>query len=210
MRSYELDIRVIDGNELWSTWLLVPTLTTRVEKISATLQLCYMDLAEETDPSILEGTFMTKLRIRGDNPTALEKSLFGLIERFLQHGPMGKRSKPEDKQISLKVQEVNVATPRNKRSRLLADEFQQSIPDTYSHSLLCLFDRVKEPIEMMLTSHAKHTMYSVPLYERVGFIRILENGVLKKEYNLAKTLSTVDPVLKNSHTRLPTNAKKRP
>ncbi|KAK0108849.1 hypothetical protein ONS96_002689 [Cadophora gregata f. sp. sojae] len=37
-RSYRLDVMMIDGEELWPTWLYVPCLTTRVDELLVTLR----------------------------------------------------------------------------------------------------------------------------------------------------------------------------
>lgn len=39
LRSYKLDVMLVNESELWPTWLYVPTSTTRVEEVHATFRI---------------------------------------------------------------------------------------------------------------------------------------------------------------------------
>lgn len=80
LRSYKLDVMIVEERTLWPTWLYVPTTTSRVEEVRAPFRIMG---AAEGRRSGYDG---------GDGgPPVMIWAFFNLLERFLQVGPVSSR-----------------------------------------------------------------------------------------------------------------------
>jgi hypothetical protein len=88
-KSYVLDVIVANEAKFWATWLYAPVLTTRVDQVYATIQT--MGYPEQGRPIF-----------RGGNgwPPPFTFALYDLIERGVKVGPVGRRTRRNDKKIS--------------------------------------------------------------------------------------------------------------
>ena len=100
--SYSLDIMFVNEQELWPTWLSVPALSTRVDNLAATVRIF------GSPKSLGQSGF----RGGDGGPPQIVWCFYSLMERFLIHGPVGKRiSGSQDKNITIKVLTLNIVTP---------------------------------------------------------------------------------------------------
>ncbi|KAL4949062.1 hypothetical protein BDW69DRAFT_203099 [Aspergillus filifer] len=83
--NYHLDISVLDDNEVFPTWLSVPFLTTRINKLFVDVRL----FGNIISPHV-------SWRLRGDGGHAqYEWDFLALLERFLRYGPVGEKKRPD-------------------------------------------------------------------------------------------------------------------
>jgi hypothetical protein len=188
-KSYVMDVIIANETNLWATWLYAPVLTTRVDQVYATIRS--MGYPEQGRP-IFRG---------GDGgPPPLTYALYNLIERGVKVGPVGRRTSRNDEKISIKEIIIDVQSPDVSASEILPGEHctdqeskqyrNQKGPMFLRDSeyILCFVLRELESVLLMSYHTAE---WGGLIYERIGKIKVLLDGELRKEWDLAKELATV-------------------
>ncbi|KAE9377715.1 hypothetical protein N431DRAFT_434861 [Stipitochalara longipes BDJ] len=98
--SYFLDIIIAEEKNLWPTWLYVPVLTTRVDRV-------YAQIRSIGFPTHKRGLFNGG----AGGPPSMTWALYNLIERFLKVGPVGRQAERGDKRFSINELIIDVRTP---------------------------------------------------------------------------------------------------
>jgi hypothetical protein len=189
--SYSLDMMFVNEQWLCPTWLSVPCLTRRVDKVYAALR------------SVTNGRRGRAFRGGNGGPPEVVWLFYELLERFLHVGPAGQRKEGDNnkkyKYFRIKTLDIDIITPDHfipetgphGFSRLISSP---DLPDknTKEHeyaSRLCIFIRMK--INGLLSLGYHTALYGKLLYERIGNIRMLLDGEIKEEWVLAEELRKV-------------------
>ncbi len=179
---------VIIANEanLWATWLYAPVLTTRVDQVYATIRT--MGYPEQGRP-IFRG---------GDGgPPPLDYALYDLIERCVKVGPVGRRTRRNDKKISIKEIVIDVTSSDVSASKILPGEHridQESKQYRKENGPILLRDpeyilrHVLQNLEAVLRMTYHTASWGVLIYERMGRSKFCwmesyaRNGRLQKNW----------------------------
>lgn len=134
-------------------------------------------------------------------PPSITMLFFGLIERGVKVGPVGRRTAKFDQKISLKELVIDVRTPDVPSSKLLPRRVSPSYSGRHRFHQANGRDFLIHPeyitnyiisdIEMILAMDLDSAAYGALVYERVGSIKVLMDGELRKEWDLAKGLAEV-------------------
>ena len=188
-KSYVMDVTIANEAKLWATWLYAPILTTRVDQVYATIRT--MGYPEPGRP-IFRG---------GDGgPPPLTYALYNLIERGVKVGPVGRRTRRNDKKISIKEIVIDVQSPNVSADKILPGEHcidQESKQHQNEKGPMSLRDAkyilsdVLSDLESVLGMSYHTATWGVLIYERIGKIKVLLDGELRKEWDLAKELAAV-------------------
>jgi hypothetical protein len=188
-KSYVLDVIIAEEEKLWVTWLYAPVLSTRVDRVYTAIR---------TMGNYTKGHHLFE---RGDGgPPKIVWSLYSLIERGVRAGPVGRRTRKADKKISIKELVIDVRTPDVPHSEILPREIGTSLrrrrfyKEYGSDCVLnpdCVLDLVTSDIGILLRMCYHTASYGSLLYERIGSIKVLMDGKLHKEWDLAKCLAEV-------------------
>lgn len=183
--SYVLDVIIAEESKLWPTWLYAPVLTTRVDQVYAAIRTigCHKKGF---------GLF------EGGGPYVITYAFWNLVNRFLKVGPVGRRTKKDDKRISLKELIVDIHTPDVPANKILprmhSDSFAAQIyrkengPDFLRHPEYIL-NYVISDFGSILAMSSHSAPYGALVYERVGSIKVLMDGEVRKEWDLATCLA---------------------
>ena len=188
-KSFVLDVIIAHERKLWATWLYAPVLTTRVDRVYTTIR---------TIGRYKKGS---SLFAGGDGgPPQITMSFYNLIERGLRVGPVGRRTKKDDKKISIKELVIDVRTPDVPSSKILPMQHceqrrkeqyrKENGPDYLLHPAYIL-GYVRSEIGMLLNMSYHSASYGALLYERIGCIKVLMDGELHEEWDLAQCLADV-------------------
>jgi hypothetical protein len=203
--DYDIDIIVADQAELLPTWISIPALSSRVRSVKATFR-------------IAGDFHLKKSRVRKFNrgfvgtPPYINWEFYNVLHRFLFLGPVGRYSGPgqdyyngrgqdirKDRQVILDHLEIEVLTPTHidpKRLRPASYRrfYQQSEPGmekpkrNYVLSPDYLTNFICDRIGFLLGMSYHALGYGDILYERIGSIRILQDGVEKRYWDLGDCL----------------------
>lgn len=184
--SYMLDVVIHEEKGVVPTWIYVPALTTRVDRV-------YTQIRSIGFPSQDRWTLF-----RGGcgGPPALTWAFYNLIERFVKVGPVGRRANKEDKRISIKDLIIDVRTP-DVAPELIAP----AVIDSTGGGALCFGENAgrqyssRDTFEFPVMRHPKSIaayissdfhyllmmcgdrgMYGGIIYERIGSIKVLVDG----------------------------------
>ena len=185
-KSYVMDVIIANEAKLWATWLYAPVLTTRVDQVYATIRS--MGYPEPGRPIF-----------QGNGGALLTYALYNLIERGVRVGPLGRRTSRNDEKISIKEIIIDVQSPDVSASEILpgklctdqeSKQYRKKGPMLLRDSqyILCFVLRELEHVLRMSYASAE---WGVLIYERIGKIKVLLDGELRKEWDLAKELATV-------------------
>ena len=193
LNVYILDIMMVDDKQLWPTWLSVPRLATAVDKVCATFRI--FGAAESYEESGFRG---------GDGgPPAMEWTLFIFLDRFLHYGPAGLwQRKTATSIVSLKELDMNFNFPDHpedlvsSRDVYLSGFCQKSLFElrrrdgkNYTMHPEVWLEFVSSSIGSLLAMSYHTGSFGAILYERIGKIRVLFNGEIRREWDLAILLS---------------------
>lgn len=123
LRSYKLDVMIIEDDFLWPTWTYVPTTTKMVEEVRVTFR--NLDASPRRRTGYHHGD---------GGPGHLIWSFRDLLERFLHAGPVGRKEKSyeanrkqmemervHDKHIKVKHLTLDFQTPAVEAERIAPD-----------------------------------------------------------------------------------------
>lgn len=188
-KSYVLDVTIADEKKLWPTWLYAPVLSTRVHKVYAAIRT--IGYFKGPGHSIFEG----------GGPHRITMSFWNLVERFLRVGPVGRRTRKNDRCISLKELVIDVRTPNVPTNKILsrnhcrtiweAQAYRRENGQEYLMNPAYILQHVLCDIRVILTMGSSVASYGALVYERIGSIKVLMDGELHKEWDLAKCLDEV-------------------
>lgn len=205
--SYELDVVIVDEEALYPTWISVPALSTRVDRVYTTIRML-----GTSKTSIDRNAFCI-----GDNarlPPPMAGYFYSLLERFLACGPVGPRKDvpllglhrldqdvfDADADISIKALDLDVLTPTHVSRHLLAPpqtqiwELIRLRRDTGVEFMLhpeYLVAFLWSLIEALLNMDLDMAPYGRLFYERVGTIRLLLDGEVQEAWDLGERLTWI-------------------
>ncbi|PVH69447.1 hypothetical protein DL98DRAFT_598658 [Cadophora sp. DSE1049] len=186
-RSYRLDVMLIDGEELWPTWLYVPCLTTRVEELVATLR--------DFGPS--SHRYGRGFRNGDGGPPWMIWCFQSLLIRFLEAGPSGPQEKSIDRGVSVRSIVLDIRTP----------DVQPEMIATVEDSTPGRLRTISRETGLKMRMHPMFILGFVRrwinfisggrsyggeiIHTRVGMLRLMLDGVLIEEYDVAKWLASM-------------------
>lgn len=179
-RSYRLDVAVVNEEGLYPTWISVPSLSTRVDKVHSSFRV--VGFLDQKGRQLFRGS-------SDGAPPAIGWTFYSLLERFLQYGPVGYRKSPTDKRISTKLLEIDLLTredvhqsEKGRESRMVTVGDRQVLNSEYLAGWLSGF------IGDLLGMSIYTAEYGAILYERVGIIKVMLDGHVKRQWDLAEEL----------------------
>ena len=217
-RPYILDLSVQNEVDLYPTWLQVPLVTNCVSTLYVNVRL-FGHILSQKDASHFSGN--------GGLP-GLHWSFYGLLERFLQYGPAGKKphgpkmifhgnirnvsegNEPEDRNMTVQTLILNFESaeselpfpPRNidynwwegRRTYFAwyTEDSSERIPrEKYTTRPEWLATFLATEIGGLLSMGYHTAEYGMILYESIGAIRILVDGKLTYEFDIASRLANL-------------------
>jgi len=188
-KFYVLDVIIANETKLWATWLYAPYLSRRVDQVYAAIRT----IGHYTEgPSLLE---------RGDGgPPDLTWCLYSLIERGLRAGPVGRQTREKDRKIGIKELIIDVKTPDVPPSKIYPKgvvdirqrrAFRNKNGPEFLLNPDFILSYILSGIDTVLRMCYHTAEYGCLLYERIGIIKVLKDGELRKEWDLAKQLADV-------------------
>jgi hypothetical protein len=202
--TYILDISVLNEMNLFPTWISVPYITKRVSTLHVDVRLFGHIMSKE----------VARRQVGDGGIVGFHWSFYGLLQRFLRYGPVDERkksSKPpfesDDYDVTVKLLVLNF------KSAELEPAFP---PDTVTYDtweswhFMHFYSRQRDidleryttrpewvskflvsEIRSLLRMNYYTASYGKILYERIGAIRILVDGDLKHEFDLASILASL-------------------
>jgi len=187
--SYVLDMMFVDERWLCPTWLSVPCLSMRVDKVYAALR------------TVNKGRRGRAFSGGDGSPPEIVWLFYELLERFLHVGPVGQRKEGNEekkyKYFTIKTLDIDVITPDQSTPYL---ETGYGLPrlisprdlprkDTKADEYACgLCSLMRNRIYSLLYMGYHTAEYGTLLYERIGKIRILLDGEVEQEWDIAEEL----------------------
>ncbi|KAI9037489.1 uncharacterized protein KD926_000284 [Aspergillus affinis] len=193
--SYQLDVMVVNEWELWPTWLSVPVLRSHLDEVNVNFRIFGHCIVYEN-----------WRHTRGDGGhDGLEWCFYAMLERFVVHGPLTEPAMSDQQAprfyintLTLNIEsdafekylpsdprweEYKGARERHHRSIPQPDSsFFPLLPEWLAKDLYCEIDR--------LIGYSYHPdRYGDILYDNVGKIRMLQEGRLVREVDLAERVA---------------------
>jgi hypothetical protein len=186
---YDLDVMIVNEEELWPTWLSVPSVTNEVEKVRATFR--YFGTANQGVASFKEGC---------GGPPMITWAFYDLLTRFILGIPGDWYTPSADKilkhDVSIKLLELDVRSP-DMPANMIAPHvnygsLQRLRKDNgveYLMNPAFLATYIETHLWSLLECHTAE--YGRMLYERIGTIKVYLDGELLKEWNIGNLLATL-------------------
>ena len=181
-RDYRLDVMLINGEDLWPTWLYVPCLTTRVESLVATLR----------DVGPTGGRYGRGFRGGDGGPPWIVWGFHNLLIRFLETGPMGPQGKSIDRGVSVQTVVLDIMTP-DVRPDMIASVRNSTAGKLRKLSREMGHEMLMSPLYILafmrrwLSFMSGTRSYGGDLIlMRVGMLRLMLDGALIEEYDFAE------------------------
>ncbi|KAF4629525.1 hypothetical protein G7Y89_g8621 [Cudoniella acicularis] len=189
--TYILDIMLVDGYFLWPTWLSVPTLSSMVDKVHTSIR------NDHTSKRVYSG-----FAGGSGGPPIVVWPLLGILDRFLRVGPVVNPAAKAHGTMAIGVLELDVITPEVAENLFIPHEgcwdtlrkhgwsenesdVKYIIPASYLVAFL------EEHLDRLLSMGGEHSDYGRLLIERIGTVRLMLDGVLYHEWNMAQVLACV-------------------
>ena len=179
--TFKLDVMLVQECQLWATWTSYhPVFTPEVETVHVSFRILPRTKCCHSEHS-------NHFRGSDGGPLTIIWQLHSLLERSLRCGPATIPVKREKGFKVIRSLDLDVITPANSSAeqrqieqdggifRVLAPERWVSI--------------IQDGIERLLNMKREAFQMGRILYERVGKIRIMWDGEVQAEYDLAKLLS---------------------
>lgn len=179
--SYILDVLIVEEKEIWPTWLYVPVLTTRVDRVYCQIRNIGFPTQDRQVQSLYQ---------RGDGgPAAIAWAYYNLVERFLKVGPIGRQPGKEDKRISIKELVIDILTPDGlpdpknleylkNRLRVASERrirFREGESPFMRHPK-SVANNVFMGFSGLLSMKRDFAHYGGLIYDRIGSIKVLVDG----------------------------------
>ncbi|KAF4636657.1 hypothetical protein G7Y89_g1422 [Cudoniella acicularis] len=192
--TYILDILLVGGSSLWPTWISVPALTNLVDTVSAAVRIDHTG-------KITYRTFEA-----GDgSPPSITWTFYRILDRFLRVGPVVNPSAKPEGGIAVKTLELDIRTPDVPESRFIPhdkwrirrgnifgkDKNGENINVMPPSMLLPFIERYIELLMGMRDMRDYTTCHGGILYERIGTLKLLLDGELRREWDMAKELKNI-------------------
>lgn len=192
--TFELDVMLVEGYQLWATWLCVPNFSLKADRIHASFRVF-----PKTKPNPYSYSGFT---IGNGAPLAIYWPLYSLLERSLKCGPSVVPGKQENGFESVQVLDLDVLTPTETPDssyrpiseyhfcdkRLLKRLGEEQVIEFFVTPELWL-ETISQGIRDILDISSWNYEMGDILYERIGTIRILRDGEVKEVIDLADHLS---------------------
>lgn len=187
--DYALHAMLVNDRQLWPTWTRIPKLVSNVDNLHFSVKS--VGPGPDGRRSIWAGGC--------GGPPIILWFFYGLLERFLKVGPFVGQHHKTDQHFTIKNLDIEVLTP-DVPAEKLAPEDQYPGEQFYNRtgaaelgSDLIIHPKKLAHILMdhndsLLRIDYHHAEYSAILFERVGTMRILVDGEVQCEYNLAERL----------------------
>ncbi|KAH8685366.1 hypothetical protein BGZ60DRAFT_395034 [Tricladium varicosporioides] len=191
---YQLDILIVGGSELWPTWVSVPALTNRVDKVYTTFRIDHT------------GELRYRLFTLGcGGPPSIVWSLLSLLDRFLNVGPVINPVHKASGDISVNILEIDVQTPDIQDSLFIPDDQYHDIMLSFTRSLrertspklvgvihpTTFMEIIKSYLKYLLYMNHEAADFGPILYERVGVLRLMIDGEFNCEWDMAEELKNL-------------------
>ena len=179
--SYKIDVMIVDGFQLWPTWLSLPSPTRYIDNVHATLRTFDLDIL-----NAYRGTGWST-SIGGPPPIAW--CFFDLLDRFLKVGPFANaRNTP----VRIKILNLDVITTNNFDNNTEEDELARSIEDSFNEADSDhLVEFLQTYFGLLLRMDNQVVKYGAIVYEHIGTIRLLRDGEFQQEWDLAECLANL-------------------
>jgi hypothetical protein len=198
--DYDIDIVVADQAVLFPTWTRLPVLSRRIRSVKATFRIAGDFHLNENR---YRGNPYRGFRAGDGAPPAIVWAFYNILHRFLVCGPVGRdNSNGKDRKIILDQLEMEVLTPPHieverfkgpnscrhyNRSGLGSEMLVAN--DILAPDYLANF--IRREIRFLLGMGYHALGYGDILYERIGSVRILQDGVEKGLWELGDLLPTL-------------------
>ncbi|KAL5328757.1 hypothetical protein ACEPPN_002261 [Leptodophora sp. 'Broadleaf-Isolate-01'] len=175
LRSYKLDVMIVEDNLLWATWLYVPTTTTMVEEVHVTFRTMG---ASPTRSCGYNG---------GDGgPPRIVWDFYHLLERFLLVGPVGRQKQHHDKNIKIRHLILDVQTPDVPAEMIAPDVNQGRLLRLRRQSGIKYIKNPKSVVTFISSFlHYLHGWGEIAeisvAYDKVGKITLMLDGIMVEE-----------------------------
>ncbi|KAF2501484.1 hypothetical protein BU16DRAFT_522460 [Lophium mytilinum] len=195
--NFALDIMVVDNTQLWPKWTSIPMVSSHVETVTAHIR-----------------TFRTEAGWQGflggpGEPPSMTWAFYDILKRFLNIGPVGPGYSVNEigRGTTIQTLQIDVVCPKDlPEGTEVAPEqsgaqiyFPGHIPFVEGF----LYDEKKKYLmhpkslarflwcwlEALLHMDRYSAIHGAILFERVGTIRLMVDGELFKEWNLATLLA---------------------
>ncbi|KAF8848246.1 hypothetical protein BDZ45DRAFT_733054 [Acephala macrosclerotiorum] len=209
-REYELDVLLVNEQELWPTWTYMPKWLRRVEQVYARFRICGV---------FRKGRYGNCLQryenaFEGPESHSIRWGLWNLLERFLRLGAVGQRARRNrtDKNIVLENLVIDVWSPQISKEEKKATrgrthheivQLRNSTRNEYLTTARNVAVEIGSELYHLLRMCYHSASYGRLLYERIGNIKVLVDGRLRREFNLAEMLrdSSIDRLKKRTALR---------
>ncbi|KAJ5826043.1 hypothetical protein N7474_003181 [Penicillium riverlandense] len=207
--TYVLDISVLDDINLFPTWLSVPHITNRVSTLYVDVRLFGHIISKD----------IARYQVGDGGRHGIHWSFYALLERFLRYGPVDEKKekceRPTPSSRSLNFEDHDV-TVKGLVLDFKSAEPELSFPpdgvtyrrwlswnsardssgkgiklEQYTTRPEWLAEFLLSEIRSLLRMGYHTALYGKILYERIGTIRILVDGDLKHEVDLAGELASL-------------------
>ncbi|KAL4925650.1 uncharacterized protein BDV17DRAFT_179674 [Aspergillus undulatus] len=212
--KYHLDLSVLNDNDVFPTWLCVPQLTTRLDKLYVDVRLF---------GTIIESSIGRRQGGNGGH-TRYEWDFLALLERFLRYGPVGRKKNADggdslmmagprgvcppiiDRSIKVDTLVLDFSSAEDKAQR---GEFppreiefrdwncyrcgfgshrHSRRLDEYNTRPEWLAELLADEIDMLLNLGRDREFFAKLVYSRMRIIRMLVDGEVFREFNIAERL----------------------
>ena len=184
---YIVDVALVSQSYIQPTWLSIPVLSRSMHKVHASIRIT----------KSLRSSSWAGFQDQAPHPPHIIWSLYSLLERFLKCGPVGLRKLPRDQVIRVRVLEIDVITPPDipldwfpPPGMSLAEANEYSATTTHSYTLHpdFLVSSLLFYINTLLRFFRDSEDWGSILYERVGILRLTQDGIVIHEWKLTENL----------------------
>ncbi|KAG4439722.1 hypothetical protein IFR05_004800 [Cadophora sp. M221] len=176
LRSYKLDVMIVEDTSLWPTWLYVPTTTTMVEEVHVTFRIMGASTRRRCGYSGGDG-----------GPPEIIWAFYNLLERFLLVGPVARQEKRHDKNIKIRHLKLDVRTPDVPAGMIAPDFNQNRLRQLRGRSGINYIKNPKSVISFISSflgflNYWKNTRAEMSTaYDKVGKITLMLDGIMVEE-----------------------------
>lgn len=179
----------MDEDDLWPTWTSVPALSGHAKKVKASLRIVGISHRD-----------CKELKVGNCCPPPVTMSFYWLLKRYLSLGPVRYPRGEADKGVRIKLLELDVLSPDGlvaPREQLEMGVYNLSrlrgeSGIDYLISSEFLADYLRRYVQELLNMNYHTARLGGLLYERIGRIRIMVDGEVKQEWDLAKELAKLE------------------
>jgi hypothetical protein len=183
--TYTFDVMLVREHQLWATWTLVPKINSKLDYVHTVFR---MMPSNTTTPRGYAG-----FRAGDAAPPALYWQLYSLLERSLQCGPVGSGIGSKLGITSIQVLALDIQTPADipEDRYIYGNMWRREAGAEFVISPRYWLDFVRSGVQVLLSLRRNAAPLGRILYEKVGKIRIMLDGEMQDEMDLAEILSGI-------------------